>query len=102
VIVHVDLDAAAVSLLEPADFLGFHVAVAGGAVDDDRVGPLLAPHGRLDGEHAWIATDAVVALAGDAADDAWHAGFEAMVDYARSKGFLAEDGSAIRGHLEAA
>ncbi len=101
-IVRADLDASSVTLVDPDDFFRFEVAVAGGAVDDERLGPLLAPHGRMDGDHAWIDTGAIVALAGDAADDAWHAGFEAMVDYARSKGFLAEDGSAIRGHLEAA
>ena len=101
-IIRADLDHAAVTLLDPADFRGFHVAVAGGDVDDERLGEVLAPHGRLDGEHAWIGTDAVVALAGDAADDEWRAGFDAMVAYARDKGFLAEDGTAIRAHLEPA
>jgi hypothetical protein len=101
VILHADLDAATVTLREPADFFGFHVAVAGGPVDDERLPGVLAPHGRIDGEHAWIDRDAVVALAGDEADDAWHAGFDAMVEYARSKGFLSEDSTSIRAHLDA-
>jgi hypothetical protein len=63
---------------------------------------LLAPHGRVDGEHAWITTEAVMALAGDAADDAWQAGFDGMIDYARGHGFLSEDGTSIRAHLEPA
>ncbi len=101
-IVHADLDASSVRLVEPEDFFGFHVAVAGGEVDDERLAGLLAPHGRLDGEHAWISTESVVALAGDVADDTWQAGFEGMIDYARGKGFLSEDGSAIRAHVELA
>jgi hypothetical protein len=102
VIVHADLDAATVTLVEPEDFFAFHVAVAGGDVDDERLPGLLAPHGRIEGEHAWIATESVVALAGDAADDAWQAGFDGMVGYARKQGFLSDDGTAIRAHLEAA
>ena len=101
-IVHADLDASSVTLVEPDDFFAFHVAVAGGDVDDDRLGPLLAPHGRVDGDHAWIDTGAVVALAGESAEGAWHAGFEAMLEYARNQGFLSEDGGSIRAHLEPA
>ena len=101
-IIHADLDAATVTLVDPADFRGFHVAVAGGSTDDDRLATVLAPHGRLDGEHAWITTDAVVALAGATADDEWQAGFDGMVAYARDKGFLDESGTAIRAHLEGA
>ena len=100
-IVNADLDAATVTLVEPADFKGFHVAVAGGSVDDPRLGGVLAPHATLDGEHAWVRVDAVVALAGDPDDD-WRAGFDGMVAYAREKGFLTEDGTAIRAHLEPA
>jgi hypothetical protein len=102
VIIRADLEHATVTLEDPADFRGFHVAVAGGDVDDERLGVVLTPHGRLDGEHAWISAEAVIALAGDAADDEWRSGFDAMVAYARDKGFLSEDGTAIRAHLEPA
>ncbi len=46
--------------------------------------------------------DAVATLAGQAADDQWRAGFDAMVAYARDNGFLDASGTAIRAHLEAA
>lgn len=101
-IIHADLDTATVTLVDPADFRGFHVAVAGGSTDDERLATVLAPHGHLDGEHAWITADAVVALAGPAAADDWRAGFDGMVAYAREEGFLNESGSAIRAHLEEA
>jgi hypothetical protein len=100
VIIDTDLDAGTVTLVDPADFKGFHVAVRGGGTDDDRLATVLAPHGHLADGHAWITTTAVVALAGDAADEDWHQGFGAMVAYAREKGFLSEDGTAIRALLE--
>jgi len=101
VIIHADLDTATVTLVDPADFRGFHVAVAGGSTDDARLATVLDPYGRLDGDHAWISTDAVIALASTTADDEWRTGFDGMVAYARDKGFLDESGTAIRAHLEA-
>ena len=101
-ILHADLEAGLVTLIDPSDFRGFHVEVAGGDVTDGRLETVLAPHGRLHDDHAWIAVDAVAALAGEAADDRWRAGFEGMVAYARASGFLDASGTAIRAHLEAA
>lgn len=102
-IVHTDLRSGRITLEQPDDFTAFHVAVAGGDVADERLAGALAPHGRLEGDHAWIEVDAVRALAGEAATtEAWQAGFDAMVDYARSKGFLDGSGDAIRAHLEPA
>ena len=101
-IIRADLDAGSVALVESRDFGGFHVAVAGGGVDDERLGAVLSSYGRLDGDHAWIDVDAVDALAGEAADDDWRAGFDGMVAYARDKGFLDDSGTAIRAHLEPA
>jgi hypothetical protein len=102
VILLADLDDAILTLREPSTFTAFHVAVAGGDVDDERLAGVLAPHGRLDDDHAWIDVDAVVTLAGDAVDEAWRQGFDAMVAYARDKGFLSHDGTAIRAHLQPA
>ena len=99
-IILADLDAGAVVLEEPMVFTAFHVAVVGGSLDDPRLAPLLEPYGRLDGGHAWVGLDAVVHLAGGAADEAWHEGFGAMVDHARSKSFPSDDGTSIRAHLE--
>ena len=35
-----------------------------------------------------------------ATDPDWQSGLAAMVDYARKSGFLSEDGTAIRAHVE--
>jgi hypothetical protein len=101
VILHADVEAGLVTLIDPSDFGGFHVEVAGGDVIDGRLETVLAPHGRLQDGDAWIAVDAVAALAGEAADDQWRAGFDGMVAYARDNGFLDASGTAIRAHLEA-
>jgi hypothetical protein len=101
VIIRADLDASRVTLVDPDDFRAFHIAVSGGGADDDRLGALLARHGRLDGDHAWITVDAVVALAGRPDDDEWRAGLDGMVAYAREKGFWDEASDAIRAHIEA-
>jgi len=89
-------------LADPADCTRFHVAVRGGgdAGDLDRV--LRASRvGSVDGDgEAVVAVEAVRRLAGAVADDAWEADFGAMLDYARSKGWMSEDGSSIRAHVE--
>jgi hypothetical protein len=51
-----------------------------------------------DDANAFVTRPLVERLAVEAGvDDAWHAGFTAMVDYAESKGWLSPDG-AIRAH----
>ncbi|MET1041262.1 MAG: hypothetical protein ABWZ90_09515 [Acidimicrobiales bacterium] len=100
-IIRADLEAGSVTLLDPADFRGFHVAVVGGDVTDERLELVLAPYGRLDGDHAWIKVDAVAALAGENANDHWRAGLDGMIAFARDNDFLDDSGSAIRAHLRA-
>jgi hypothetical protein len=83
--VHLEIDLATVPptvvLQEPDDFTAFDVVV-------------------VEPEHAWIAFDALRALAGArAADPAWSEGLRAMVAYADRHGWVREDG-AIRAHVE--
>lgn len=87
------------TLEEPDDFTAFSVAAPTGTADAlDRA---LGPVGTYDGEHVWVERDALVDLAGESgADSAWRDGLAAMIDYARAKGFLSEDGTAIRAHVE--
>jgi hypothetical protein len=99
VIVRADLRTGAVTLDEVDDVGGFHVEVAGGPPDDGRLAEALAPHGHVDGDHAWIRPEAVVALAGREHDADWRRRFDGMVAYAREKGFLDASG-AIRAHVE--
>jgi hypothetical protein len=90
-----------VTLEEPADTKQFHLTVVGGTDAAMVYGALVdAAAGRLEGEHAWIGVDAVRRMAAGRVDDAWDADFEAMLGYARSKGWLDEPGHAIRAHVE--
>lgn len=99
-IVVVDLEEERVSLADPADLSRFHVQVVGGW-DEGAADLLLGGVGRVASvEQAWIDVRAVRALAGDAVDDEWEAGFVAMLEYAGSKGWLSEDGSEIQAHVE--
>jgi hypothetical protein len=82
-------------LEEPNDFKGFKVVVKGG----DTSG--IESVGRLEGDDtAWIQMEAVRKLAGDAADQTWEDGYDAMLAYARTKGWLHDARREIQAHVE--
>ena len=83
-----------VTLDEPADFKGFKVVVESGD------GSGLFSVGRLaHRDTAWITAEAVRRLAGDAATPEWEDGFQAMLDYAKTKGWIDDTGD-IQAHVE--
>jgi hypothetical protein len=101
--VQVDLEAMppVVTLEEPDDTKRFHVAVVGGRDIRLVFGALVdAAAGRLEGEDAWITVDALRRMAAGRVDPAWDDDFAAMLDYARTKGWLDENANAIRAHVE--
>lgn len=84
-----------VRLDESSDFEGFKVVVKGG--DASAVETV----GRLeDPDTAWIQMEAVRRLAGDAADQQWENGYDAMLAYARTKGWLHDARREIQAHVE--
>lgn len=84
-----------VRLDEPSDFKGFKVVVKG---DDASA---VETVGRLeDRDTAWIQMEAVRKLAGDAADQQWEDGYDAMLAYARTKGWLHDARREIQAHVE--
>lgn len=88
-----------IALEEADDFRAFAVTAPRSLADD--LAAHVRPVGRYDGEHVWVDREALAGLAGARADDpAWQEGLAAMVDFARDKGFLSEDGAAIRAHVE--
>jgi hypothetical protein len=52
------------------------------------------------GDHAWVRTDALRRLAGPAATDEWERSFVAMLDHARTRGWVDDEHGAVRGHVE--
>jgi hypothetical protein len=90
-----------VTLEEPENAKQFHLAVVGGSDAAMVYGALVdAAAGRLEGDDAWIGVDAVRRMAAGRVDESWDADFEAMLGYARSKGWLDEAGHAIKAHVE--
>jgi hypothetical protein len=89
----------AVELVDADDTKGFHVEVRGdadvAAVLDTSGAGALAP----DGEHAHIDIGWVRQHATAVGPD-WNQQFDAMLDYARTKGWIEEGTSSIVAHLE--
>jgi hypothetical protein len=103
VYVNVDVSGSpAVALCDEDDFGSFKVVVRGMAAGDPRLAGVLEPFGSIGSNgDALLRIDAVKALAGDRGGDAeWLAQLDGMIGYARSRGWLAQDGSAIQAHCE--
>jgi hypothetical protein len=91
-----------VSLAEPDDLGSFKVLALSPEPDPDGLAGALDGVGTTaDDGHAFIAIDAVRRLAGARVDDpAWSEGFEKMLAYAGSKGWIDPSGTAIQAHVE--
>jgi hypothetical protein len=103
VVVHVDVSAEppAVALEDPGDCGAFSVRLRG---DRSRLGAALegAGVGRMEGDEALITVDAVRRMAAGKVAAGWEADFAAMLGYAGTKGWIADEGRSIRAHVEAA
>lgn len=92
------LDADSARLVDPEDLTGFAVVLEG---DEDPSPEALAAGGVLGlGDHAWVRTEALRRLAGPAATPEWEQAFAAMLDYARTRGWVDDAQGAVRGHVE--
>jgi len=90
-----------VSLEEPDDTKRFHVKVTGGDSAGLVFGALVdAAAGRLEGDDAWITVDAVRRMAQGRVGPEWDDELAAMLQFARGKGWLDENGNVIRAHIE--
>ncbi len=102
---HVTVDLAArppaVSLTEPTDCARFDVVASGtGDMADLHRALAGAGVGRVEAGDAFVTVAAVRRLASGAVGEGWEADFTAMLDLARSRGWLTGDGEAIRAHVE--
>jgi hypothetical protein len=103
--VHVTVDLAvvppAVSLEEPEDCTRFDVVVRGAGDDHDLERTLVgASVGRIEAGDALVTVAAVRRLASGWVADGWDERFLAMLDYARGRGWLSDDGDVVRAHVE--
>lgn len=97
----VEVDGNGAAVREPDVLTSLSVRVGRG-VDDRAVAAALDGLGRLDGSHVWLDVPALRDRAGslvgrDGRAD-WEAGFDGMIAYATSKGWVAD--GAVRAHLE--
>ena len=95
-IIAVDTDAGTVRLDDPDTFTAFSIEATGSG----DLGTALAGVGRFDGEHGWFSRAEILRLAGDRArDEGWLEALDGMIAFAVDKGF-ADDGGAVRAHVE--
>lgn len=66
-----------------------------------------APHsapsdavGRIDSEHAWLRISWLLSAGERLAGPGWSPGFDRMIDYARSKGWVDDSEGLVRAHIE--
>ena len=98
----VDLSGARTEVREPADLTRLHVLAAEGL---DVDGALRASGlGSLDSDGRVLLDVAALRAAAQAlvSEPSWPAGWDAMVAYAATKGWLAADGAALVAHVERA
>jgi hypothetical protein len=81
--------------IDASDGLGGLTAVTTGPLDAMQLAPVC--YASADGQHIWVE---VAALRAASAAAGFGEGFEAMIDYARSKGWLDEDGTHVRAHVD--
>jgi hypothetical protein len=73
-----------------------------GAAADAARDAALVPAVADDGDHVWLAVAELKSRAAATVTDpaTWGAGFDAMIAYAGSKGWLNDAGDAVRAHVE--
>lgn len=101
---YIDILDGRISVAEPEILTAFAVRTG---LDADQIAAQLravdeGSWGELaeDG-HVWVSREAIERAVGDR-DPEWTAGFAGMVAFARSRGWVSEDGARIRAHVEAA
>jgi hypothetical protein len=84
---------------ECGDLKRFSVVVEDSA-NDEEVARALAPLGTLDSStHAWVSIARLRAACDRDGDAAWREAFDAMIQFAASKGWVDETGLLLRAHL---
>lgn len=98
-IVDVEVRSGQVTLLEPEDLHRFHVQADG---DAEAVATALGDRGyRAEApDHVFVRIETLRALAADRVEPDWAAGFQKMLAYAKSRGWLDEEETHVLAHVE--
>src|SRR5438552_1746715 len=99
--VRVDLSSRVIELVEPDNFMQFHVVASGQGLDDD-VADALGDGGRrcATPSHVHVAIDLVRRLAAPQVTSDWASGFDKMLGFAQKMGWIDPTGAFIQAHTE--
>jgi hypothetical protein len=90
-------------LVDPQDVTSFSVVCPDGLGHDDLTERVRsADLGELlpDGDHLMVSVDAIRRHARENVGPAWAQDLAGMIGYATRKGWVSEDGSRVRAHIE--
>ena len=98
------INSQSVELIEPDDVTSFHAVRPAGLgqgelaeiVQKEDLGEILPA-----GDHLMVPLGTVRRMAAGRVGPDWEQKFDAMIAYAARKGWLSEDGTKVRAHLEA-
>ncbi len=93
------IEGSTVSLTDPEVFTAFDVLAPDQS--PEQVVEALGSAGLAaeEADHVFVSVAAVRSLADSAASEDWQAGFQGMLDYAGSKGWLDSTGNFIKAHI---
>lgn len=100
---YVRISRESVELVDPSDFSSFHAVYPAGLghgelvdiVRREDLGEVLPAGG-----HLMVPLETLRRLAAGRVGPTWEQDFDAMIAYAARKGWLREDGTRVRAHLE--
>src|SRR4051812_30649194 len=97
-IVVVDGTTGQVVMDEAANLRGLSVELR--ACETSAAGTLLGDLGSVDRDHVWLDIGLLKGLSPLAHDPEWDHGFDGVMEYARSKGWIDDTGKRVRAHIQ--
>ena len=96
-ILHIDTERNSVLVGEPDDCKRLCAVISGAGNIDTALGPLGSAD--ADDAHLWIKVEALKRAAMPTHDVDWSTRFDAMIEYAKSKGWIDTSKTRVRVHL---
>ena len=100
---YIRINSESVELVEPDDLRSFH-AVRPTELGQGELAEIVRQEdlGEVlpDGDHLMVPLETVRRMAAGRVGPAWEQDFDSMIAYAARKGWLSDDGTRVRAHLE--